>query len=110
MARGEVTRLLHAHASGKGDAINELLPIVYEELRELARSQLRGESVGHTLGASALVHEAYLRLANRRELRPRDRHHFFAIAAQSMRRVLVDHARARRMQKRGGDVHQRALP
>ena len=71
------------------------------KLRGLARAQLRCEDVGHTLNATALVHEAYLRLADRRELRPRDRRHFFAIAAQSMRRVLVDHARARKRKKRG---------
>jgi RNA polymerase sigma factor (TIGR02999 family) len=74
---------------------------VYDELRSLARSQLRNERSGHTLGATALVHEAYLRLARRDQLGPTDRSHFFAVAVQAMRRVLIDHARTRGAQKRG---------
>lgn len=86
---------------GDSDALDRLLPLVYDELRSLARAQLRHENPGHTLGATALVHEAYLRLSRRNEIDPRDRAHFFAIAAQSMRRVLIDHARIRGAQKRG---------
>lgn len=86
---------------GDPEALERLLPIVYEELRVLARSQLRHEDPGHTLGATALVHEAYLRLTRRQVIEPNDRSHFFAIAAQAMRRALIDHARTRGAQKRG---------
>lgn len=78
-----------------------LLPLVYDELRGLAGGQLNREATGHTLSATALVHEAYVRLADRDRLDARDRGEFLAVAAQSMRRVLVDHARTRRRQKRG---------
>jgi RNA polymerase sigma factor (TIGR02999 family) len=86
---------------GDGEALDRLLPLVYDELRTLARSLLRNENPGHTLGATALVHEAYMRLARRNEIEPQDRTHFFAIAAQAMRRILIDHARLRGAQKRG---------
>lgn len=86
---------------GDEEALDRLLPIVYDELRALARAQLVNESPGHTLGATALVHEAYVRLARREAIDPQDRSHFFAIAAQAMRRVLIDHARGRGAQKRG---------
>jgi RNA polymerase sigma factor (TIGR02999 family) len=86
---------------GDSEALDRLVPIVYDELRVIARALLRGENPGHTLGATALVHEAYMRLARRNEIDPRDRSHFFAIAAQSMRRTLIDHARIRGAQKRG---------
>ena len=86
---------------GDPAALEHIVPLVYRELRVLARSHLRREDGGHTLGATGLVHEVYLRLCDRRELRPKDRHHFFAIAARSMRRVLIDHARSRGRQKRG---------
>jgi RNA polymerase sigma factor (TIGR02999 family) len=75
--------------------------LIYDELKIVARSQLAREATGHTLGPTALVHEAYVRLADREMLRPEDRRHFFAIAAQAMRRVLIDHARARKRAKRG---------
>ena len=101
MAEPRLTEWLTRLREGDDQALDHILPVVYDELRGLARAQLRSEDVGHTLNATALVHEAYLRLADRRELRPRDRRHFFAIAAQSMRRVLVDHARARKRKKRG---------
>jgi RNA polymerase sigma factor (TIGR02999 family) len=87
--------------AGEAGALDRLLPLVYAELRILAASQLRDERTGHTLGATALVHEAYVRLADRDALGVKDRSHFFAIAAQSMRRVLIDHARARQRQIRG---------
>ena len=86
---------------GDVEALDRLLPLVYDELRVLARAMLRNENPGHTLGATALVHEAYMRLANRKQIEPQDRTHFFAIAAQSMRRILIDHARVRGAQKRG---------
>lgn len=104
MAEPRLTEWLARLREGEADALDRVVPIVYDELRALARAQLRHEDVGHTLGATALVHEAYVRLADRMELRPRDRQHFFAIAAQCMRRVLVDHARARKRQKRGAGV------
>lgn len=86
---------------GDGEALDRVLPLVYDELRILARSLMRDERPGHTLGATALVHEAYVRLARRNQLGPTDRSHFFAIAAQAMRRVLIDHARVRGAEKRG---------
>ncbi|HEX6927377.1 MAG TPA: ECF-type sigma factor [Longimicrobiaceae bacterium] len=109
MPQATLTEWLQRLRAGDEEALGRILPIVYDELRELARAQLRREDAGHTLNATALVHEAYLRLAERRELKPRDRHHFFAIAAQCMRRVLVDHARARKRKKRGSGVVALAL-
>jgi RNA polymerase sigma factor (TIGR02999 family) len=96
-----LTQWLIRLRDGDGEALDRLLPIVYDELRSVARAQLRNENPGHTLGATALVHEAYIRLTGRNEIDPKDRSHFFAIAAQSMRRVLIDHARIRGAQKRG---------
>ncbi len=101
MADPSVTECLERMRAGDVHAIDRLLPLVYDQLRILARSQLRGEDTGNTLGATALVHEAYVRLTEREKLSPNDRSHFFAIAAQSMRRVLIDQARARKRQKRG---------
>ncbi len=103
MARGEVTRLLNAHASGKGDAINELLPIVYEELRRIAYRRLQRERPDHTFGATALVHEAYLELVDLDRIDWQGRRHFFAVASRVMRNVLVDYAARRGTLKRGGD-------
>lgn len=97
-----VTVLLHRLRDGDPEALERLLPLVYDDLRALARAQLRGERAGHTLNATALVHEAYLRLNAREQLEPTDRRHFFAIAAQAMRRVLIDYARMRNRRKRGG--------
>jgi RNA polymerase sigma factor (TIGR02999 family) len=96
-----VTTWLHRLRDGDPDALDRLLPLVYDDLRGLARAQLRRERTGHTLGATGLVHEAYLRLSTRDRLSVEDRRHFFAIAAQSMRRVLIDYARARNRKKRG---------
>jgi RNA polymerase sigma factor (TIGR02999 family) len=98
----EITRLLREARGGGRDAFDRLLPVVYEELRRIAGRQLRGEAAGHTLGATALVHEAYLKLAVPQAAPWTDRAHFFAIAARAMRQVLVDHARRRAAQKRGG--------
>ncbi len=102
----EITELLKAHAAGADAAFDDVIPLLYEELRGLAAAQLARGRAGPTLGAPALVHEAYLRLVEIREVSWSDRVHFFAVAATTMRRVLVDHARARGAAKRGaGAVH-----
>jgi len=98
----QVTRLLKAWSRGEDAALDRLLPIVHRELHRLARRYMFGERVGHTLQTTALVNEAYLRLVNAREVNWQNRAHFFALSAQLMRRILVDSARARRDQKRGG--------
>jgi RNA polymerase sigma factor (TIGR02999 family) len=100
---GEVTRILASVRAGDGSALERLLPLVYDELRALARRQIRRRGSGETLQATGLVHEAYLKLAGARALDAHDRAHFFAIAARAMRQVLVDQARARGAQKRGGE-------
>jgi RNA polymerase sigma factor (TIGR02999 family) len=99
-----VTRLLQDWCQGKDAAMEELLPLVHQELRRLARRYMFGERPGHTLQTTALVNEAYLRLVNSRQVRWQNRAHFFAISAQLMRRILVDYARSRGYQKRGGGV------
>src|SRR5499427_5656025 len=96
----EVTALLREWAAGDRAALERLMPIVYGELRRLAASQLRAERREHTLQPTALVHEAYLRLVGQRSVSWANRAHFFAIAAEMMRRVLVDHARKRLAAKR----------
>lgn len=101
MSDGSVTHWLVRLREGDPDALDRLIPLVYEELRVLARAQLRREDAGHTLGATALVHEAWAQLTGRDLLKPEDRRHFFAIAARTMRRVLIDYARARKRKKRG---------
>ena len=98
----EVTRLLVAWRSGADGAEDELFAIVYEELRRIARHHLRRERAEHTFGATALVHEAYLRLVDQTRVEWADRAQFFAIASRTMRRVLVDHARRHRAAKRDG--------
>ena len=98
-----VTQLLQQWRDGDSEALERLIPLVYRELRALARCCLRGERHA-TLGITGLVNEAYLRLARSNRVQWRDRDHFFAVAAQLMRRVLVDEARKRRFQKRGGDA------
>jgi RNA polymerase sigma factor (TIGR02999 family) len=99
---GEVTRLLIAWRHGDRGALDRLIPIVYGELHRMAERYLRGERIGHTLQPSAIVNEAYLRLLGRQGANWQNRAHFFAVAAQSMRRILVEHARRRDAQKRGG--------
>lgn len=101
----EVTALLREFRAFSGDEAAELLPVVYGELRRLARARLRDERPDHTLSPTALVHEAYLKLAGRWAREYQDRAHFFAVAATAMRRVLIDHARARQAEKRGGNAH-----
>ena len=105
----DITGLLTAWRAGDEGALNDLLPIVYGELRRQARRALRREADGHTLQPTALVHEAYLRLIDQRRAHWEGRTQFFAVAAQVMRRVLVDHARARRRAKRGGGATQVTL-
>jgi RNA polymerase sigma factor (TIGR02999 family) len=99
-ARGEVTALLRDWSGGDRQALERLLPLVYDELRRLAASYLRQERPDHTLQPTALVHEAYLRLVDQRRVAWQNRAHFFGIAAQMMRRILVDHARRRQASKR----------
>ena len=96
-----ITRLLHEWSSGDEEALNVLVPLVHRELRQLARRQMNQERQGHTLQATALVSEAYLRLLDLKQIQWEDREHFFAVAARLMRRILVDAARARDAQKRG---------
>lgn len=100
----DVTRILHAIQSGEPKAAEELLPLVYAELRRLASHKMAGESAGHTLQATALVHEAWMRLAASERQNWESRGHFFAAAAEAMRRILVDHARRKQSQKRGGQA------
>ena len=105
----EVTRILQAWNSGDGEALDRLFPLVYDELRGLAAGHLSRERAGHTLQPTALVHEAYLRLLPRDSVSVEDRSQFLAVAAQAIRRVLVDHARGKARVKRGGDRLQVTL-
>lgn len=108
-APADVTGLLVAWGQGDTSAAERLLPAVYAELHRQAERAMRRENVEHTLQATALVHEAYLRLVDQRDVDWRNRAHFFGIAAQAMRRVLVDHARGRLAEKRGGAMQQLTL-
>lgn len=101
--RREITRLLEEHAAGRGEALELLVPIVYGELRRIAASRMRRERPDHTLQPTALVNEAWIRLAAAPGAKYESRSHFFGIAARLMRQILVDHARARSREKRGGD-------
>jgi len=104
-----VTRLLSAWAAGDESALERLVPVVHRELRRLARLHMRRERAGHTLQTTGLINEAYLRLVDVRRIQWRDRAHFFAMSSRLMRRVLVDHARARGYLKRGGGVRRVSL-
>jgi RNA polymerase sigma-70 factor, ECF subfamily len=106
---GEVTRILHAWGSGDQHAVDKLMPLVYGELRRLARQYMRRERPGHTLQPTALVHEAYLRLVDQHAVKWQNRAHFFGVAAQLMRRILVDYARRHQAAKRGGAVFKVSL-
>jgi RNA polymerase sigma factor (TIGR02999 family) len=108
-APGAVTELLRAWSDGDERALEQLVPLVEAELRRLARGYMARERRGHTLQITALVNEAFLRLADTRHLRWQDRAHFLGISARLMRRVLVDHARSRGYQKRGGGAQQVTL-
>lgn len=101
----DVTRLLLQWRSGDRDALDQLIPVVYEELRQIARRYMKRSGPGQTLQTTALVNEAYLRLIRQDSIEWRDRAHFFAVAAQVMRHLLVDRARARQTQKRGGAAY-----
>ncbi len=107
---GDVTRLLEDFGAGVDGAADKLWPVVYDALRGLADQYLGHESVGHTLQPTALVHEAYVRLVGTGNLGAGGRRQFFAVAAQAMRRILVDHARRRGAVKRGGDLQRVPLP
>jgi RNA polymerase sigma factor (TIGR02999 family) len=98
----EATTLMHAAAAGDRQAADQLLPLVYEQLRRTAKKAMDGERPGHTLQATALVHEAYAKLVGGGAIEWRSRAHFYEAAARAMRQILVDHARARQAQKRGG--------
>jgi RNA polymerase sigma factor (TIGR02999 family) len=104
MAQGpqNITELLAGYGRGDKEALDQLMPVVYEELRRQAARYLRREQAGHTLQTTALIHEAYVRLIDQRHVQWQNRAHFFGIAAQLMRRILVDHARTKKRVKRGG--------
>ena len=105
----EITQLLRAWSDGQQDALEKLMPAVYDELHRLARRYMAQERSGHTLQASALVNEAYVRLADVRQMSWQNRAHFFAVSAQFMRRILVDFARRHRSPKRGGKAEAVSL-
>jgi len=105
----EVTQLLIQWSNGDKAALDKLMPLIYEELRQLARHYMNRERAGHTLQTTALVNEAYLRLINRKQVHWQNRAHFFAIAAHLMRSILVDHARSHAYAKRGGGARKIAL-
>ena len=105
----EITELLLDWGNGDKAALDRVIPLVYQELRRLAHRQMRRERVGDTLQTTALINEAYLRLVDYQRVQPRDRAHFFAIAAQAMRRILIERARSRRSAKRGSGAQKVAL-
>jgi len=102
MSTQNITQLLERWGNGNKEVLDELLPIVYDELRRQAARYLRRERAGHTLQTTALIHEAYIRLVDQRNVQWQNRAHFFGIASQLMRRILVDHARTKKRAKRGG--------
>lgn len=99
----DITLLLQQLSDGNRDVEATIVPHIYDDLRRIASRYLRGERQNHTLQTTALVHESYLRLVNQHQVRWRNRNHFFAVASQIMQRILVDHARSRLAEKRGGD-------
>jgi RNA polymerase sigma factor (TIGR02999 family) len=109
MASEQVTQLLTELTGGNRAAVDELTPLVYQELKRIARGQLRNERPGHTLQPTALVHEAYLKLVDQREVAWQNRVHFFGVAARLMRRILLDYAKQRVRDKRGGGMHHTTL-
>ena len=98
----EITRMLREWSDGNNDSLEELMPLVYGELRKQAAGFLRRERPGHSLQSTELIHETYLKMVDQKEVDWKNRAQFFAIAASQMRRILVDHARAKRREKRGG--------
>ncbi|MEK6407924.1 MAG: sigma-70 family RNA polymerase sigma factor [Acidobacteriota bacterium] len=109
ISQRQVTQLLLDWSDGDNEALDKLIPLVYQELKRLARYQMRRERADHTLQTSALVNEAYIRLVDYKKMRWQDRAHFLAVAAQAMRRILVEHARGRTRTKRGGDARKVSL-
>jgi len=101
--------MLRQWSEGRREVLDDLMPLVYDELRRQASRYLRGERKGHTLQTTALIHEAYLKLVDQREVDWQNRAHFFGIAAQAMKRILVDHARSRHREKRGGAAEDLGL-
>ena len=99
----EITQMLREWSDGNREALDKLMPLVYEELHRQAARYLRRESQDHTLQTTALIHEAYIKLIDQQNVQWQNRTHFFAIASQAMRRILVDYARAKHSEKRGGD-------
>lgn len=108
-AHVEVTRLLHDASGGNRDAFDQLLPLVYDELRAIAHGQRRTENEDLTLNTTALVHEAYIKLVDQTRVTWQNRAHFFAIASRAIRRIVIDHARDRLAAKRGGGAHHVSL-
>lgn len=109
LTEGEITELLAEWSRGDADALAQLMPLVFDDLRQLARGHFRREPEGHTLQPTALVNEVYMKLVEQRRVQWDNRSQFFAFAAVLMRRILVDHAKARRTAKRGGDVQKLPL-
>ena len=109
VSSSEVSQLLIAWGNGDQEALSRLLPLVYQELHRMAARHMRNESPGHTLQTSALVNEAYLKLVDQRNVHWQNRAHFFGVASQLMRRILVDHARKHMRVKRGGVLHKVSL-
>lgn len=108
-AQLDITELLHAFSGGDREALDRLVSLLYDELRSLAHHRLTGERTEHTLNTTALVHEAYLKLAGLNRMQWQDRTHFLAVASGTMRRILVDYAHRCRAQKRGGSHHREAF-
>ena len=108
-ASTDVTSLLKRYSNGDQEALADLIPQIYDELRRLASTYLRAERLDHTLQTTALVHEAYLRLVDQKQVEWNNRNHFFGVAAQMMRRILVDHARKHVSLKRGGSFARISL-
>lgn len=109
MDSAKITKLLKAHSSGDQKALDELMPLVYEKMHELAQYRMLGERSGHTLNTTGLVHEAYLKLVQFNRVNWESRAHFFGMASQVMRNILVDYAIKKKAQKRGGDRHRVTL-
>lgn len=105
----KITNLLKAHSSGDGSALDELMPLVYDEMRDMAHFRLLGEQSGHTLNTTDLVHEAYLKLVQFNRIDWEGRAHFYGMASQVMRNVLVDYAVKKKAEKRGGNRHRVTL-
>ncbi|MFQ5568510.1 MAG: sigma-70 family RNA polymerase sigma factor [Rhodothermales bacterium] len=109
LSSSDVTRLLRAYGEGHQKALDQLFPVVYEHLKRIAHNRLREERPGHTLNTTGLVHEAYLKLVDIKQVRYEDRGHFFAMASRVMRRLLINYAEQRRAQKRGGGARKETL-